>query len=172
MRYLSLLILSTVTFGTAIASTQSISLLCPHPAQAKKSTDPTKSNWIAETKQGKWKSYDSSFATKLTQFVGAQWTGENIGQITCIYDSEQDFTLQGQAVSQKTLPVLLVFHILAFQPAGGKWKHIGHGVYNCYSLKRSDCSFKINMRPKAGNIMQEAESLKSTAHQPQQLPTH
>ncbi|OGT44946.1 MAG: hypothetical protein A3E82_01825 [Gammaproteobacteria bacterium RIFCSPHIGHO2_12_FULL_38_11] len=171
MRHFLTIALSTFFFGTAFADLKEINSLCPHPSQGVKSNDPAKLNWTAETKQGKWKSYDSSFATKLTGFTGAQWTGENVGQITCIYTSEQEFKMQGHTVLQKTLPVLLVFHILAFQPSGGKWKHVSRGVYNCYSTKRSDCFFKINMKPPVGNILQEAESLKSTAKQPQ-LPTY
>ena len=156
---------ATVWHRAAFAATPTASptLFCPHINQLQK--NHTKGNWTAQTKEGLWKSYDMSFATNITEFVGAQWTGENIGQITCIYNSEQQFTMQGQPAVQSTFPVLLVYHALAFQPSGGKWKHVKQGVYNCYSakqsVKRSDCPFKINIKPAAGNIFQEAESLKS-----------
>ncbi len=143
----------------ALASTQNSNALCPAISNIHK--NPKKGNWFAETSHGKWKSYDMSFATNITQFTGAQWVGENVGQITCIYNSEQQFTIQGQPTIQATLPVLLVFHTLSFQPTKGKWKHIKRGVYNCYSPSRSRCPFKVNMKPPVGNVLQQAESLKS-----------
>jgi hypothetical protein len=120
------------------------------------------------------KSYDLSFATSLTRFVGAQWVGANVGQITCVYHSQQEFTMKGQATIQKTLPVLLVFHTLAFQPTNKNWKRASRGVYNCVPGKngRSDCPFKINIKPKTGDVYQEAESLKTTAPQPLQPPSY
>ena len=64
---------------------------CPDISDIK--SNPAKGNWVAKTKAGFWKSYHQSFATDLTQFVGAQWVGENLGQIFCVYQSEQRFTL-------------------------------------------------------------------------------
>ncbi len=132
---------------------------CPSISELQK--NPIKGNWTAETKQGLWKSHSMSFATNITQFVGAQWVGENIGQITCVYNAEQEFTMQGQIKIQHALPVLLVFHTLALQPTEKKWKRIKQGVYNCYSISQSDCLFEIKIKPPVGNIYQEAESLKS-----------
>lgn len=137
--------------------------------------NPTKGNWTAETQDGLWKSYDMSFATSLTRFVGAQWVGVNLGQITCIYHSEQEFTMQGQPTIQKTLPVLLVFHALTFEPTDNKnWKLLSRGVYNCEPEKNgtSDCPFKINIKKPVGDIYQEAAALKATAPQPLQPPSH
>lgn len=124
-------------------------------------------NWTAQTKAGFWKSYHFSFATSITRFVGAQWNGANVGQLTCIYHSKQSFSMNGQQSSQHTLPVLLVFHTLARQPSAGKWKHVATGIVNCYGTKISDCPFVVNMKPSIGNIYQEAEALKTNP--PQQL---
>lgn len=141
---------------------------CPHRSALQK--DPVKGNWTAQTKAGSWKSYDMSFATNITRFVGAQWSGANVGQLTCIYHSQQRFKIQGKPTIQPTLPVLLVFHTLTFQPTKGSWKHAARGIYNCYSTKQSDCPFKINIKPSVGNIYQEAESLKSnTTDNPETL---
>lgn len=150
----------TAITTTTWADTQEPDSFCPDFTALHK--NPTKGNWTAETKDGKWKSFDMSFATNITKFIGAQWAGENVGQVTCIYDSEQQFTMQGQPTVQATLPVLLVFHTLTLQPTTGKWKHIKRGVYNCNSFSQKDCPFKINMKPSVGNILQEAESLKTT----------
>lgn len=143
---------------------------CPNINEAKK--EPVKGNWIAETNIGKWKSYDMSFATDLVQFIGAQWVGEVVGQMTCIYQSEQRFTMNDQAVSQPTIPVLLVFHALTYQPTDGQWKNVKAGLYNCHSQQRSDCPFKMQLVPKTGNIIDEAESLKDSASPPLQAPSY
>src|SRR3990167_3136369 len=146
-------------------------LFCPHMNQLEK--NPVKGNWTAQTKEGLWKSYGLSFATRPTQFVGAQWDGENVGQMTCIYRSEQELMVNGQNTIQHTLSILMVYHALTFQPTTGKWKHVKRGIYNCYSTNRSDCPFKINIKPPSENIYKEAESLKSDADDNSlQPPTH
>jgi hypothetical protein len=154
---------------TTYADTHTVNALCPSIHHIKK--NPIKGNWVANTTEGLWKSYDMSFATNLVKFVGAQWAGENVGQITCIYNSQQQFMMQGQPTIQETLPVLLVFHTLALQPTQGKWQHIKRGVYNCYASAQSQCPFVINTKPPTGNIIEEAESLKAKAENTQQLPT-
>ena len=145
---------------TTTQTPKSPDILCPDISDIKK--NPREGNWIAETDQGTWKSFHLSFATNLTQFVGAQWVGANLGQVTCVYDSEQRFTSNGQPIVRPILPVLLIFQTLAFLPDTGKWENPKgkQGVRNCVSLQQSDCPFKENPKPKQGNIFQEAESLK------------
>ena len=133
--------------------------------------DPIKMNWHANTQDGYWKSYHSSFATNLTKFVGAQWVGENLGQIFCVYQSEQHYTLQAQTTVQPTLPVILVFHTITHVPSGGKWTHPKRGLRMCQSPKQEDCPFFVNLKPKIGNIYQEAESLKYQNSGTLPLPT-
>ena len=172
-------IVSAVVFlisfsGVAFAAPASSPSFCPHLSQIKKNPDPAKQNWTAETKQGEWKSYDASFATKLVKLMGAQWNGENLGQVTCVYKAVQQFNLQGQLTTQRAIPVLIVYHSLVFQPTGGKWKHSGHGIYNCYSHHRRDCPFVINIKPPEGDPLQQAESFQSLEQesQPLQQPTN
>lgn len=149
--------------GAAFAAAKSTepNSFCPHIAQVTK--NPITQKWKAQTKDGTWKSYQPSFATNLTQFIGAQWVGEGVGQVTCVYKAEQRFTMEGNLTIQPALPVTLVFHTLTFQPKKGKWKHSAHGVYNCYAYDKKDCPFKINIQQQTKNIYQEAESLKSTS---------
>lgn len=157
---------ATVWHRTAKADTLP-NAFCPDVSDVHK--NPVKGNWTSQQPDGSWQSYDRSFATSLTKFAGAQWSGANVGQLTCIYNSEQQFTMEGKPVTQQTIPVLLVFHTLTFEPSGGKWQKVQkngrfiHGLRNCYSLKQSDCPFKINAKPPVGNIYQEAESLKTEA---------
>lgn len=142
---------------------------CPRISDIQK--NPKEGNWTAETSSGSWKSHELSFATDLTVFVGAQWAGENVGQLTCVYNSEQKFTLQKRQIIQETLPVLLVFNTLALEPVGEKWKRVKPGIHNCYANEQSDCPFKINPKPQVGNIYEEAESLKSIPDSNSQPPT-
>ena len=142
---------------------------CPDISDIK--SNPAKGNWVAKTKAGFWKSYHQSFATDLTQFVGAQWVGEKVGQVTCIYNSEQRFTMQGQQQIQQTLPVLLVFNTLSIHPSGGKWTHPKKGLHNCNSTQQSDCPFQVNVKPSEGNILQEAEALKDAPSNRPVVPT-
>jgi hypothetical protein len=146
--------------------------LCPPIDKITK--DPTEGNWKAQMPEGTWKSYSLSFATSLTRFVGAQWVGADVGQITCVYHSEQEFMMQGQQTIQRTLPVLLVFHTLAFQPSGANWAHASKGVYNCSAGNKgqADCPFKVNMPPTTGDIYEEAAALKEKAPDPLQPPSY
>lgn len=159
---------TTATSKTSVA-TPNPTVLCPHINEMKK--DASKDSWTAQTKAGFWKSYGVSFATTLTKFTGAQWAGEKVGQMTCVYNSEQVFTIQKQQVIQPTLPVLMVFHTLTFQPTAANWKHVKKGVYNCASENRADCPFVVNEPKPVGNIFEQAESFK-TNPKPALQPTN
>lgn len=118
---------------------------CPPVSALKK--DPKKLNWSAE---GGWKSYELSFVNHIAGFMGAQWHGVKIGQITCVY--------QGQALH--AFPILLVFNTIAVEPDGGEWsKNLG-GYKNCVSSSQSECNFLVPLKPKQGNIYQELEQFK------------
>lgn len=135
---------------------------CPSPSALKKNPNPAIANWSAQTRAGFWKSYQQSFATRVTHFIGAQWNGVNVGQITCVYNSEQVFSENGAAAIQPTLPILLAFHTLTYQPTKGKWQYMKkQRVFNCYSNNRRDCPFQVRVKKQTGNIYQEAESLKN-----------
>lgn len=133
---------------------------CPDISQIQKNQMTQK--WKAQTLDGTWKDYQGSFATNIIQFLGAQWTGVGVGQVTCVYKAEQRFMIQGNLTIQPALPVMLVFHTLTHQPVQGKWKRSADGVYNCYSLDQHDCPFEIRMETQTKNVYQEAESLKSS----------
>ena len=154
-------VFAQVTSQPSAANAQTAALpmaTCPHITEIKK--NPTRGNWTATTKYGFWKSYHRTFSNTLSQFLGAQWVGANVGQVTCLYKADQQFMMNGQLVVQQSFPVLLVYHALAHQPTGITWKHVSHGVYNCVSQNQDDCAFAINLEAKQGNIFEEAESLK------------
>lgn len=135
-------------------------VVCPQVSEVIKNT--AKGNWTANTNAGFWQTYHSSFSNHLTRFYGAQWLGAKLGQLTCIYGSNQQFNMNGQQVIQKTFPVRLVYHALVHEPKNlAKWTHVKTGVFNCVSLQQSDCPFYVNVKPKEGDIYEEAEKLKS-----------
>lgn len=133
--------------------------LCPHMSEITK--DPQSGSWIAKTKAGSWRTYHSTFSTKLTQFIGAQWSGANVGQLFCVYASEQRYMMNGSLQIQRTSPQLLAFKTLTYQPTGGQWKRASRGIYNCNSLVRHQCKFKARSKPPEGDILQQVESFKS-----------
>ena len=162
MKYCYLIFLCVFLITPPVFSAvQEPDVYCPHIDETTK--NPITQKWNAQTRAGTWKSYNTSFASDLTQFEGAQWNGENVGTLTCIYKSEQRFTEQGQATIQSALPVRLVFYALTYEPQSGKWKHAGHGIYNCYAFQQKHCPFKIRIKKQITNIYQEAESLKSSS---------
>jgi len=131
---------------------------CPTISEIQK--NPIKQSWYAHTANGFWKSYNISFATNVTQFIGSEWKGENLGKLVCYYKSIQNLVLENNPTSQPTLPVVLVYHSLIFVPEGSKWLHNKRGERICKSTEQKDCPFTILAKPKIGNIYQIAESLK------------
>lgn len=121
---------------------------CPKISQLKK--NPSKMAWTAP---GGWKSSNASFANKLTKFLGAQWQGVNVGNIICLYQSN----------NAMTFPVLVRFNHLVYAPKGGKWgKNLGDYA-NCKSNHPSDCLFKPKpTKTKTANIYQELSKIKSS----------
>lgn len=118
---------------------------CPPLEELQK--DPVKLNWTAPNG---WQSYDLSFIKKVQTYAGAQWTGADVGQMTCVYKGED----------KNDFPILLVFNTLTMKPQGGKWsKNLG-GYYNCLSENTNDCPFQIRLAPEKTNIYEEAEKLK------------
>lgn len=122
--------------------------LCPPITALKKNPDPHYWNWTAS---GGWKSYGISFVTQIKEFAGAQWTGTNVGQLTCVYKGTQvtDF------------PILLIYHALTLEPSGGKWTQNLGGYRNCLSLNQVDCAFKVRLKPQQQNIYQQLQNFKS-----------
>jgi len=132
---------------TAMAAPTHI-LYCPKSTYLTK--DPVKLTWSAY--QNSFRSYDLSFSKTIDHFVGAQWTGAQVGQITCIY----------KALPKTSFPVLLIYHALALNPTGGAWTNDLGGYKNCNTLDRKACAFTVQLKPKPINIYKEAERLKST----------
>lgn len=85
---------------------------------------------------GHWRSYQVSFMTQVTRFLGAQWTGTNVGRVVCLYagDNPNDF------------PVQLVFPSLARVPGRPVWQLSDDGASaNCLSHQSQVCDCPISV---------------------------
>ncbi len=106
--FIVLLLLATESItdpATLVSPVPKGYLTCPEINKLQK--DPNKMIWSA--KHG-WKSYLPSFASYLNKFLGAQWQGVNVGNITCLYQSDE----------KMTFPVSLEYNLLVYMPVGGK----------------------------------------------------
>jgi len=124
---------------------------CPKISDLHK--DPKKKIW---GNQYGWKSYETSFASGISTFLGAQWQGVKIGNISCLYKSQEGLTF----------PIILHYSRLTYEPNGKNWgKNLG-GYMNCKSHQQKNCIFKPEIKPENSNdIYEEAGALKGEAPQ-------
>lgn len=118
---------------------------CP-PINALK-RNPQKLTWSAP---GGWQSYSISFDQKIVTFLGAQWRGQVVGQLTCLYRGD----------AEKTFPVLLVATAIVEEPTVDAWSKNLDGYRNCISRKQADCPFVVRLGTKHQDIYKEALDLK------------
>lgn len=128
---------------------------CPAISALKK--DPQKLTWSVGDN---WKSHDTSFISKVTEFLGAQWNGVKVGQITCVY----------KGIPKTAFPILLIYNTLTLEPHPRKWnkkivakwgKNLG-GYRNCVARNQKNCPFQVHLRPPHKNIFKELEKFKSS----------
>jgi len=158
-RYIISALLILSCFGNALAADEQAQdklpkgyLACPTIKDLHKSSDPAKMNWFANDG---WMSHSPSFANHIKEFLGAQWQGRTVGNVSCLY----------RASEQMTFPIVLQYNVLSFEPSGGKWsKNLG-GYLNCMSHKQKDCVFKPRPKPKAVDVYREAEKLQGHTKQ-------
>lgn len=128
------------------ATTQPKNQFCCPPISTltKSSTDNT---WSATSR---WVSHDISFVNTIAFFLGAQWQGANVGQVTCIYHGQDE----------NSFPVLLTFNTLTYEPTVPKWGNNQGGYRNCVSNNTAGCPFQLRLAPANNSVEQEAESIK------------
>jgi len=147
-------------------------MYCPPPSSLKK--NEVTLTWSAN--RNLFQSYETSFATHINSFSGAQWVGSNLGQITCVYQTQP----------AGTFPILLIFHTLTIEPDSqslqktqqkycasnsnaeccpptqSAWNPNQDGFRNCHSTNPCACPFLIRKKPKEMDVYEEAEQLKSS----------
>ena len=103
-----------------------------------------------------WKSFEQTFSTRLTKFLGAQWNGQgtDIGQVICLYSNKnaQSFATQ------------LFFDTVVPRPLSGAWhaprSDRSGNVLNCAYSTPDSCSFPVTIQAKSNeSIYQQAEQL-------------
>jgi len=142
---IALSLLCSLTLFAANKPQATKTIVCPPPSALKK--NPIKLSWSTSTG---FKSYNISFVKTISRFMGAQWNGETIGQITCVY----------HGTSKTAFPILLAYGTLALEPKTLSWgKNLG-GYRNCPSNDPENCAFKIRLKATPINIYKEADELK------------
>lgn len=114
--------------------------------------------------RGGWKS-EVSFVKEVTAFLGAQWTGTNVGTISCIY----------RAKESSTFPLVLQNGKVVYYPKEGAWKKpikqggskTGAITYkiNCVANRVKDCPFSNK------DLQSELEDEKSRSNALKDMPS-
>ena len=117
--------IASTTSNTQDQNADSPALIyCPEPNQLVKKG----LKWESTTNVV-WKSYETSFADDVSKFVGAQWQGVKVGQMTCIYKSQ----------NEGVFPITLQNNHLFVQPTQTNWQFGQDGFMNCVSENTKDC---------------------------------
>lgn len=133
------------------------------PSAAALQLDPQKHVWSAV---GGWKSYDVSFVRNVTQFIGAQWTGVNIGQLTCVYAGMPEGTFPIKLVSNHLFHFPYKITVVEDNGNGvittrpSKWLHPEGGYINCYSKLQLDCPLEPVVAEQQESFYDQALKLK------------
>lgn len=142
-------VISLPCFGSA-KSAPGILMQCPSVKAFSKNHKTL--YWSAK---GGWQGYQKSFATKLKRFLGAQWQGVAIGQITCLY----------QPSDKLTFPVEIDYNKITFEPRNKPWSKNQHGFRNCVSHNPKDCAFYVRPKKAKTNPYAALTKYKATHHQ-------
>ena len=126
-------------------------LLCPLPSGLK--WNDTEKFWYAS--EG-WRSYGITFVKSVDTFLGAQWTGVNVGQATCLYQGKPEGTFVVQLVSNG------LYHAPE-ATVDNHWGKPQAGYINCKSLDRVMCPLTPVYKKKSTDMIQEALDLKKDA---------
>lgn len=151
------LIILFFTLGSLTSAAASVVLTCPAPNQLKK--DPATQVWYvgSNLKNADFKSYDLSFAKNIVSFVGAQWQGQNVGTVNCVYEPGDKYTFS----------IILAFGHLVREPIQGAWGPNQGGYRNCTAtvgkpLTLADCSFVPMMKDSQTDMYQQLEEMKGS----------
>lgn len=113
---------------------------CPAPNKLQK----TGLIWKAP---GGWISYSESFVDHITQFIGAQWIGVEVGKIICLYRGDKEFTF----------PVALEQNDLLIEKPvvkpGSFWRQLDKtGYMECRSADINNCDFVVKVYKPIENV--------------------
>jgi hypothetical protein len=132
---------------------------CPAPSALV--LNKTKRTWSAHNG---WEPQSPSFINQPTQFLGAQWSGVQIGKLSCIYSG----------LPKGTFPVAITYGELTYDPfvnlpknVRGSWGKNKKGTLFCYAHDPKQCPALMALRKRQNSIMDDASSLRDKALQVQ-----
>jgi hypothetical protein len=112
-----------------------------------KSEDLFKQEVYWATKDDKWKSYTSSSADKVINFIGAQWAGIRVGKIICLYQTNEAVAFP--------LAIERVMSQGVSEPSGLGWSAEANNFRLCKSASIADCGFYYEPPRDTSNIYNE-----------------
>ena len=92
-----------------------------------------------------WKSYQESFSSNISHFMGAQWKGVGVGNIYCIYQPEDP----------TEFPIQVTISQLISRPDTARWDDApSRDVLNCISQTNDpcECQFSYYVEEETGDI--------------------
>ena len=100
-----------------------------------------------------WRSYGVTFTKSLESFLGAQWDGVNVGQVTCLYQGKPKGTFLVKLVSNG------LYHAPQMN-VNNQWSKPSPGFINCKSIDRQMCPLSPVYKKVSKDLIQEALDLK------------
>ncbi|PHQ82304.1 MAG: hypothetical protein COB66_00535 [Coxiella sp. (in: Bacteria)] len=147
---LSTFAVSVPLYAQSIDMTHLPTFTCPPISKVLK----TESNYWG-TRDNNFRNFETSFAVHLDKFLGAQWQGATLGQVSCVYKPHKPGLFF----------VTLLFNKLTYTPNTGLWKKADKGsLYNCHSNNVTDCRFSTRPKPPKVDIYKVAEQLRGDAN--------
>jgi len=124
-------------------STAQPAKFCPQPEGLIK--DGVK--WV--TADRKWENYTPSSATKILNFLGAQWVGVKVGKIICLYQTNEAVAFPVALEQTRSL--------LALEPKNLAWSALVVNRKFCKSASVADCPYFLEAPKDISNIYKEIE---------------
>ncbi len=101
------------------------------------------------TVDGKWETYTPSLATKVLNFIGAQWVGIKIGKIICLYQTNEAVSFP-IALEQTRSQLIL-------EPNNMAWSALVGNRRFCKSASVADCPYFLEQPKDISNVYKEIE---------------
>jgi hypothetical protein len=120
-----------------------ITKFCPQIEELTKKGD----FWV--TTDNKWKNFTPSSATKVLNFLGAQWVGIKVGKIICLYQTNEAvaFPLSLEQLISQPIP----------EPSKLGWSALVDNRKFCKSTNVADCPYLAEPQQDNRNIYKEIE---------------
>lgn len=125
------------------ATTKMPAMFCPEPGSLVK--DGVK--WVSQDR--KWETYTPSSATKIVNYIGAQWIGVRVGKIVCLYQTNEAVSFPVALEQTRSLSIV--------EPKSMAWSALVGNLRFCKSASVADCPFFLEPPKDTSNIYKEIE---------------